>query len=638
PATTNSQSPTEPPSPSAQFSPGYANWETRPSLLLDSLDEAALAAGPEHFWAFLQDIAGLLAGSTPNRQVVILGRPESILTTQLVFEECGVPVETAELAPLTRIQAAELTDLALDAALVDGRRYETHRTHSQPFADLREWIFDDIATALDIDGAEDGSVASDFLGYPPVILAIARRLAVENPRAELMRAQEASAGSRSRVDRGILLLSVTETILDRESQKVRNQIDNFLDLPNETFSLLYTREEQILRILGKFLGNMRLESPAVLRAADRVAYEEHIAGFVGEHPFLSLKKYSNPVFADYVRAYVATADTVELHGVRRADLLAACMKPGPFFAHFCHALANQVSVERRESYDFIIRESIIDDLIKSYAAGSRGNDAFSILDSPTHTSLVLHPFEGTAKQLSLSDVLEFRVLEKSGAIELTTSVSRCWIITRRFGVILSSVTDTVEIGPHCTILSEMLEVRARTVNVSSSRGVHDDETASGALLMTKEFVADQATKITTRSDQSLVINWPNAWHPWKTYFSKLPQTSHKSEALSAEVLIGLRRILLSFKGGAAQDPSQHKEMIDNIVVGKNAMLGAIRDSLIRLGAVKVDGKMFRLQASVLSPLGVNYVGTKGKDFATSLGPLHRLVMESEEVKRVCEDD
>jgi len=149
--------------------------EGRASLVLDGVDEAQVAAGRDHFLAFLEDVVEVLEQAEKSAQLTMFGRRDAMELTAACLTELGVVPRELTLLPLSKRQAEELIGLTLDDTLVDGRPYTTHRAHPEPFGALREAVFVDIATAL---GAEqrEGRYwrdVSDFLGYPPVLLVLA---------------------------------------------------------------------------------------------------------------------------------------------------------------------------------------------------------------------------------------------------------------------------------------------------------------------------------------------------------------------------------------------------------------------------------------------------------------------------------
>ncbi|MEC5185850.1 hypothetical protein RCH12_003328 [Cryobacterium sp. MP_3.1] len=160
----------------------------RASIVLDSTDEAQLGVGRENYVAFLGDLMWLLLDAEPKSQVVLLGRRDATDTTLLGLMDLGLVPPLFQIAPLSHTQACELIDQTLDKKRSGDENFVVHRQHPIPFGAMRDGLFRSIGTALEPNcehNADYWNDVDDFLGYPPVLLALAERLAVDNPAAEL---------------------------------------------------------------------------------------------------------------------------------------------------------------------------------------------------------------------------------------------------------------------------------------------------------------------------------------------------------------------------------------------------------------------------------------------------------------------
>jgi hypothetical protein len=221
------------------------------AIVLDGLDEAQLRAGRDHTIAFLNNIVELVRDATVAcGQIIIFGRREAAETSFLVFDDNNVNAIMTAIAPLTHEQSNELIDLELSGKTIGSRPYDVHKTHPVPFGELRDSLFREIAVALgaaDSDGDEYWNEVGDFLGYPPVLLVFAERLAVDNPSAELAQTRVVSGEPPRHVNYGDLLKKIVEGILDREKQKVRNQLSQALSFTaSDPRSQVCTRERSRL--------------------------------------------------------------------------------------------------------------------------------------------------------------------------------------------------------------------------------------------------------------------------------------------------------------------------------------------------------------------------------------------------------
>jgi hypothetical protein len=603
----------------------------RSALVLDSVDEAQLAAGRENFQAFLGDLAWLLMDAVAANQVVMLGRRDSIETTLLGLMEVGITPPLYQVAPLTHVQANELIDLTLDKKRIAGGTYEVHRQHPEPFGLLRDALFEDLATSLDPalvgSGGSYWESVEAFLGYPPVVIALAERLAVDNPASALKDFSSSSARQGQPVLRGALLRKVVEQILDRESAKVRDRIGETLAMRVDSGerAILYGRDEQAARLLAHTgTVGVRLDQPAALIESERAEYEEKIASFLLDHPFLHGAEFANVVFRDYVRAWAVSSPISELYSESksRSEFLATLPKAGPFFAHFLHALsADEMGAGR-------IPEELVDAAIHSYARGVDSGYAF-YAHQKDRAGLLLHG--DPSRKMVQGNELFFSVTEVSGIVTLTSPISRIICVTDH-AVILRGVDGHLDFGPDASIVAETVEVDARVFTAYA-----DKREQSWSMISTEEVRHAADLKVSANPPEALTIIWQNPWHQWKPFASEIavPQAS-LSRATRSQILLCLRRVLNSFRGSMRDDPSVSADKMDRLIVGANTVFLATLQALQSLGLVSRDGGLYRLNLSRLTDYGISWATLRGDDPVKALRPVFAEIIASPEVVALVE--
>ena len=571
------------------------------TLVLDSVDEAQLAAGRDNYIAFLEDLAGLVRGTQGTRQIVMLGRRDAVDTTYLALADLGIASAQAEVLPLTHPQSCELLNTTLDAKVVDERPYDVHRVHPVPFGALRDKAFTEIARALqpelddDADAKADWHVAEHFLGYPPVLMALAERLAVDNPQAELEAGRiAASPDPQGEVGPGQLLRAVVEEILDRESGKVRARVGDALEISEEDprRSVLYTRDEQVLRLL-ELVSHLTVEvaAPASLKPDERSRYEELIEGFLPDHPFLLEKKFANVVFSDYVRAYALTTEQ-QVHGLPRRRFLSGLPPVGPFFAQFVAALSPI------EGTLATVAEDLVDDLIRSNVLGARESGVSMYAHRRDVATLTL--FDGSLATLLGAEqylgFLAFRIKEPSGVVELTSPLSRCYVVTEH-GVVVNGRNGVIELGPSVILHTSQLQFVGESIVV---RGVEAEEVSQSSWLVADEVTHEPEVKVHAHPPTALMVTWPTPWHQWKAYSFDIPTVSHLSTRSSQQVYLGLRRILTAFHSSPKGEPSAYQQKLERFALGESPIYIAVFAALQDLGVVETDSALYRLKTDRLA--------------------------------------
>lgn len=600
------------------------------ALILDGVDEAQLLAGREHFLAFLQDVAALLSKATDNSQVIMLGRPDSMLVTETALYEYGVSCVKAELTPLARPQAVEIVGKALDKKMQGGRLYQVHRTHPEPFGRLRDAVWRDLAAALGATAKleEEGwAQVEDFLGYPPVLLAIAARLAVDNPQDEINRVTSDRVADR-RAERGKLLRRVVEDILDREADKVRRQITVALGLaPNDPrIVALYTRSEQVLRVLSLVTAShAAILSPAVLTQSERAIYEEQVPNFVQDHPLILDGHIANVVFADYVRAFLHAADDAELHGLSKPVLLARCQPVGPFFVHFMLGLTANADLAVGE----IGTEALVKDLVRSHVSGSPARSVFVFSHDADGATLTL--LAGGYASRRPDTAVTFRVSDPSGVLELDAPLGGGYIVSDH-ALVIASNRDETEIGPDLTVVVDELQLGGQMLFVASApdAGAPAAGAREGVTLIAR--VVGHSPKLSVTVAGSLAVGFDDVTYQWLPYRMTKSPLSGKNLPKLSQLVVATRRLLVAFRQGFEEPILQH-EMLERLVVGSSKAGHVALTALLNLDIISRQGTNYSLVVANLQPFGVNYGELRGPNFADHLSALVAEMSADEAVKK-----
>lgn len=601
----------------------------RASLILDSVDEAQLGAGRENFQAFLADLAWLLMDAVPAHQVVVLGRRDSIESTLLGLMDESVDPPLYQVAPLTHSQANELIDLTLDRKQTESGPYTVHRTHAAPFAEFRDALFLDLATALDprIGGASDyWEEVEAFLGYPPVVIALAERLAVDNPAAAMREFASLKSTSGQPMLRGALLRRIVEQILDRESDKVRTRLGETMGIRPETGEreILYGPDEQAARLLD-YTGTvgLRLEQPAALMDAERAEYEEKIQSFLADHPFLYGRAFANVVFRDYVRAWAVSSPISALYASSRSQFLATLPEPGPFFAHFLHALSADVDGVGG------IPEDLVNDAIHSYSRGVDGGHSLYV-HREDRAALVLHPDpsrEGGGNELN------FDVGETSGVLTLTSPISRLLCVTQ-YAVILRGVEGHIDFGPGASVIADTVEIDAKIFSAFSDPRARSEQLN---IMSAQRVEHDADLKVSSVPPEALAILWTDPWHQWKPFAIDGVATEAKlTPAVGSQVLLCLRRVLTSFRASMRDDPSVSGDKVDRLLVGTNPVFVATFAAMQELGVVSRDGALYRLHLDVLAEFEISWSTLRGDDPVKALRPVFMALAATPQLRELAE--
>jgi len=602
----------------AEFLHSFRSGQT--GLVVDGLDEALLYSGSEHFEEFLQDLCWLASESSGVPQVVMLGRDEAIDHVQLLLEEWGVDLTRLSLAPLDHEAASCLIDLTLDTRPDGSGTYSVHRNFPEPFGQLRDRVLLDLGRALDSDFAslESWPMVAAFLGYAPVLQALAERLAVANPSAELAEVESRTSESKHAEDQGSLLLEVVRTILAREQQKVSLHVGNALGMrPDDPVRrALYTEQEQVRRLLALVGDAEDTEyGPEVLEPHERQAYDTQIRSFLADHPFVRGRQYANRVFADFVRAYSYSAP---LLGAQLPRIKVPSLDVGPFFAQFYGALLRDQAPPAGDPLETPL--ALVDILVRSIRLAFP-RCVWRFTKWPGTQGLLEVYTEPDTPSVPIS----FVTPDAEDILQISSPLAHCEVLTN-LPVILQGRANEVRIGPGVLIQCGSLVIEGEALRVAPRRlrGQEGSSTRGGFgvyIEVEDGIEADPRLRLILVEDDCFRVAGTNLGHPWMQYrFEPPPLPPLVQVSLWTRAVAITRRVLTSMHPLANGNIGSNAELLRRYTAASE--FGAtVIEGLHELGVLTSAGNYEILSQDQLSSRGINYNSLNGADPHSQLEPL-----------------
>jgi hypothetical protein len=266
-------------------------------VIIDGIDEGRSKVNESAFNAFLEDLIKLSAGSS-RASFILLGRTQALIDCWVYLQEKGIGVGLASIDPFTQDQAVQYINTFAEPPVAGGQRALYDST--------RDSILSRLASAL----SGESRKYLNFIGYPPVLDAIATLLKEEKNYFKL--SEELKAGGANEVEAN-LLYKIASYIIERE--RTAKVIPNVLKAllaefpPQEQIkieSLAYDREEQAARLISYIL-RIPYSKEVIPQPLLNVQYEERLALFLAEHPFLvgGGREFRNAIFEAVCLAVLA---------------------------------------------------------------------------------------------------------------------------------------------------------------------------------------------------------------------------------------------------------------------------------------------------------------------------------------------
>ena len=283
------------------------------ALVIDGLDEARIKVTSESFGDFFKDVSKL--AKPPSQPIVLLGRTGAVQEAWLHLSDNGIEPAVLKIDFLPIELSRKLVKHLVKKirAERDGNSAERAASADHDAANL---LVNRLQDATQGDG-------SNFVGYAPVLQALARQIATYNNPSELVSQILASEAP-------ITLISIIDSILEREHSKLTQ-----LSLSEEGLKQkLYQPEEQVLRLLGKMYDIQIEPELPEMNPDDKEKYIASLSTWVSEHPFLmdGGTKPSTEVFAGFM-IWRGLIDNRSAE-IARSSALSQVSKVNPFISAF----------------------------------------------------------------------------------------------------------------------------------------------------------------------------------------------------------------------------------------------------------------------------------------------------------------
>ena len=578
-------------------------------FVIDALDEARVKATEVAYHAFIRDIAEL-ARTASGVGFILLARSQVAETTWLILEESGVPTRLLTIEYFTRDQAKTYIKRRVES--MGGRGATVMLDHPKPFAQARDLIFDHLEHAISATGDERSAATDAFLGYAPVLDAIAVLLAGEENLSRTI--EELTRGLRVAETTHVgVLEGVVHRILKREQEEkllhnIKPQLVPLAVQANwSDWELLYSAKEQCARLVARILrtsSGLTLGIPVALRQP----YEEAVEITLPEHPFLiDGIRPANAVFESYLLAYVLRNGPDSLVPAVDARLSDVGYKPTRLFADF---YLDQV---RRSGAPQIPLDHVGWLYDAMLSAESEDLHLALSIDGPEPTDsddgreeLVDAEFEwfgrGSDSEWRRLRTEEFQIIIRpSDTLRIGRYIRRA-TVTLPSKVALGRPGAEFEIGPNVSILCKHLHVDAdRLVVGGHSRTTPEGGDADdGVVLEALSYSGTVETHPT--ATVALSVSWPGSdAFPWTDFSRERRRTPSGGDKLH-EAYRRFRRIVMTLRSHGRGSLARTRRKIEHERVMQGRLGRELLAKMIIDGVFVLKGDFYHWNPDVATKL------------------------------------
>ena len=539
-------------------------------FVIDAFDEADMISGRESIEHLLRDL-NELAKESEQCNIVLLARTETAKFIKQYLHNNGVNLSHYEISFFDESPRRDFIK-------------EKLKFSGQEITSAVEICIDHILGR--IKEKLDKDVLKSFLGYAPVLEAIAKTIEKENNPARLISKIEKTNPTHTASTE--IIDTILSDLMLREQEKVKNGFIERCSSRFPEFKLwdeIYKEKEQLVRISSLILFNESSYNDypiEILPDAMKDDYEKIVNKFIRDHPFLLAGSEQSQTKIDFA---------------------------GPAFRDY--ALAHAL---RYPEYEFLVDEyfNINKSFSSSHFPSQLFFDFYSIFSNNTlqshHFPYMYDSFKAkeTAKDKAYVTIssdgnvgfAEFSLCENKNPI-YNANIS----ITQN--VVLGSPGETSRIA------DSSIEAAKFIWNTGSVR--IEAYTPNNCLISSQSAPENKGHslpnfEICTDNINNIKINFPDF-----TGFYKLRQFLYEIDK-SQDIDINrfshsLRGILIHFRQDRKDAPARYKELINNVILGHNKTKRVVFDFLESKGILFTDAKesnLYKLNKEEQSKLGINW--------------------------------
>lgn len=557
-------------------------------LILDAFDEAEIISGRKMVSSFIADISNSLQDySLPS--VVFLARTE---TAQYIASFCAenkIPLVHYEISFFLEDQAKQF----VEKSIVD-------KGHTATPADIAciDSYYNVIKSNI------TPTECQSFLGYAPVLEAIAKHIRTSKNRAKMLSVLSSQTNCVS------IVMKIMEDLLSREQEdKVASAFKQKCEESHPEFSswdLLYSPEEQLVRLINYILFNDTKYSNYLIDCLPAQMiddYQEFLNTFLPQHPFVrndfehgfsgdSNIDFTGPAFRDFTLAKLILSKNSDLANIYFDESQSDFYFPSQIFFD-CYASITNGKVHA--SHLFYVFES--------YRAKA------TALECPY---LQCSELSGDEHSDSITAVALFGMTSTRKGVEIKETVLD--VVIDCDTISFEHLSNVSLDFPHMNLIIGQKGIDTHVYNASvvcnkliwASNSISiESYPPEGCLLVWREPSHGELPVFDVLSDKELRVSIPNL----AEYYRLIPYKydfDDSSTVDTTKFVHAMRCIMMEFRTHKKDTLAKDAERIDNVTVGRSVFKQQILDYMKSKGIVYKYEHLYKIDTEKMQQAGVSY--------------------------------
>ena len=448
-----------------------------------------------------------------------------------------------------------------------------------------------------------------FLGYAPVLEAIARHILSEKNRAKLI------SDLQNQSDCVSIIMKIMNDLLEREHEKVvaafkQKCKDQHLDFSN--WNNVYSSEEQLVRLVNYTL--FKETEYTCLPIPDLPPqliedYQEILHTFLPQHPYIrnsSIEKidtesgidFAGPAFRDFTLAkLILTEDQFDSAHLYFEEMLSKHRSTSQIFFDCYTALAKGTLALSDIAYVF-----------ESFCAKA------TVTERPYLRFTANVDEDGTKEGTAVFEMerdnstKSSRSSSKYNSAEFSTKFNIEKIVfSRLINVFIDAPELVVKIGSTAFDASvKNSSVICKQIEFCSSAITFESFGSDGCCLVSTDPILSESTRIEIYNDENLKVSAPNI-----NEFFRLIRYSYRFDDASSiddlKFAHAVRCIMVEFRTHRKDTLGKDAERVDNVVVGSNPIKKKVLNYLKARGVIYRQEHLYKVNLNEMQKININYL-------------------------------
>lgn len=568
-------------------------------IIIDALDEGLAKTTISGFEDFLKDVKSMSSNSGVS--FILLGRTNVVEQTTLILEEWGCNVALLQIEPFSETQAEQFIDKQIENGRIN--------VLNSVYRECRHLIIDSIKSFFANQTTLKNNQSSRFLGYAPVLMAIAEFLDKQNDfqktKNDLLDLNKKDVA---------LMVEIVRSIIKRDKlQKIDEVVIKPLlngrsqEFVSFTMEKVYCEEEQCARTLYYVLGKQFTKDITGDPNFDN-EYERKMEDWIKDHPFLDGHQFVNIVFEAYVLSVLIRSKNYEQDVM---EYLKSRYKDSYILFY--------VFKETNDS-EYISNIDFVMYLFASLKALDKRNGKCEMELYSTNCD------DSAKYNCNLNFYVEGNNEGDEHHFKLIVSAHDTLSLLSDISCVHIDIPIAVRISSSKVYFTSPAYICATKINISADElFVYENKEGGNVVLECDSFEGISLNPTLTPK----IFNYANPLSTLKLICSNVlsyPYCEYKSKkvqeySVTPEIMERYnkcRKSILWFRGHSKGSLARYKEMIDNLV-GNTPLGKSVLDALLKSGVIYEKSFMYHIDdEKMASVLGCKYDGIRAMEINESI--------------------